>query len=147
MIKGLVVRKLCPNIDQRGLLCEIMREDWDIYENVKMTYYSKSYPGVIRAWHRHIRGQTDFFVVPAGNIKVAVYDDRENSPTRGEINDFILGEDNPILLKIPGDCWHGFKVVGDKPAILINMPTKLYDYENPDEERIPYDTDKIPYVW
>jgi len=140
-------KKLCPNIDQRGLLCEIIREDWDIYENVKMTYYSKSYPGVIRAWHRHVRGQTDFFIVPVGNIKVAVYDDRENSPTRGEINEFILGEDNPILLKIPGECWHGFKVVGDKPAILINMPTKLYDYENPDEERIPYDTDKIPYVW
>lgn len=147
MIKGLMSKKLCPNIDQRGLLCEIMREDWDIYEDVKMTYYSKSYPGVIRAWHRHVRGQTDFFIVPVGNIKVAVYDDREDSPTRGEINDFILGEDNLILLKIPGDCWHGFKVVGDKPAILINMPTRLYDYENPDEERIPYDTDKIPYVW
>ncbi|MFB6197422.1 MAG: dTDP-4-dehydrorhamnose 3,5-epimerase, partial [Halobacteriaceae archaeon] len=44
-------------------------------------------------------------------------------------------------------CWHGFKAVGDERAILINFPTNLYDYENPDEERLPHDTDEIPFDW
>ncbi|MEM3736725.1 MAG: dTDP-4-dehydrorhamnose 3,5-epimerase family protein [Candidatus Bathyarchaeia archaeon] len=147
LIKGVMVRELEEHIDERGLLCEIIREDWDIYEDVKMAYFSKSHPGVIRAWHRHLRGQIDFFTVPSGRIKVAIYDDREGSPTCGMINEFLIGEDKPMLLRIPGDCWHGFKVIGDKPAILINMPTKLYDYANPDEERLPYNSDKIPYNW
>jgi dTDP-4-dehydrorhamnose 3,5-epimerase len=39
------------------------------------------------------------------------------------------------------------KAIGDAPAFLVNFPTKLYDYENPDEERLPYDTDEIPLDW
>ncbi|KPN29288.1 dTDP-4-dehydrorhamnose 3,5-epimerase [Halolamina pelagica] len=105
------------------------------------------YPGIIRAWHRHLEGQNDHFVCPQGRIKVGVYDDRDDSPTQGELNTFVIGEHNQKLIHIPGDCWHGFKAIGDKPALLINYPTELYDYENPDEERIPYDTDKIPLDW
>jgi len=82
-----------------------------------------------------------------GTAKIAVYDDREGSSTKGLINEFILGEDNLALLQIPGECWHGFKALGVKPALLVNFPTKLYDYEEPDEERLAADTDKIPYDW
>lgn len=82
-----------------------------------------------------------------GTAKIAVYDDREKSSTKGSINEFIIGEDNLALLKIPGECWHGFKALGVKPVLLINFPTKLYNYEKPDEERLAPDTDKIPYEW
>ena len=51
------------------------------------------------------------------------------------------------MIRIPGDCWHGFKAIGDEAAILLNYPTNLYDYDDPDEERLPYDTDKIPLDW
>ena len=147
-INGVECRDLQVNADERGHLVEIFRDDWELYDPApEMSYYSLSYPGIIRAWHKHVEGQIDHFVCPQGRIKVGIYDDRDDSPTKGELNTFIIGEHNQQAIRIPGDCWHGFKVVGDEQAMLINFPTKLYDYEDPDEKRIPYDTDKIPLDW
>lgn len=148
MIDGVKERALEVNTDERGHLVEVFREDWDIYDpKPAMSYYSMSYPGIIRAWHRHTEGQVDHFVCPQGRIKIGVYDDRAGSPTREELNTFVVGEHEQRAVRIPGACWHGFKVVGDEPAMLLNFPTALYDYDDPDEERLPYDTDEIPLDW
>ena len=148
LIEGIELMQLRKNVDERGYLCELLRKDWSIFKDFTMTYFSITYPGVIRGWHRHPRTkQQDHMCVLQGTAKIVVYDDREGSPTRGIINEFVIGEDNPTLIKIPGECWHGFKALGIKPVLLINFPTNLYDYEKPDEERLPPDTDKIPYDW
>jgi len=148
MIDGVEIRDLQVNADERGHLVEIFREDWGMYDpEPAMSYYSMTYPGIVRAWHRHTRGQVDHFVCPKGRIKVGVYDDREGSQTREELNTFVIGEHNQRAVRIPGDCWHGFKSIGDEPAFLVNFPTVLYDYDDPDEERLPYDTDRIPLNW
>ncbi|QLH77282.1 dTDP-4-dehydrorhamnose 3,5-epimerase family protein [Halosimplex rubrum] len=148
MIDGVAVRDLQVNADERGHLVECFREDWPEFDpEPSMSYHSTSYPGVVRAWHRHVRGQVDHFVCPSGRIKVGVYDDREGSPTRGDLDTFVVGEHDQRLVRIPGECWHGFKVVGDERALLLNMPTNLYDYDDPDEQRLPPDTDEIPLDW
>ena len=148
MIHGVEVRDLQVNADERGHLVEAFREDWELYDpGPKMGYYSVSYPGIVRAWHRHVEGQVDHFACPVGRIKVGIYDDRESSPTREELDTFVVGEHDPKAIRIPGDCWHGFKVVGDARAVVLNFPTALYDYDDPDEERLPYDTDAIPLDW
>jgi len=136
------------NADERGHLVEVFREDWNEYETKPaMAYFSMTYPGIVRAWHRHRKNQIDHFVCTNGSIKVGVYDDRDASPTKGELNTFVIGEHNQQVVRIPGGCWHGFKAIGEEPAMLINFPTELYDYEDPDEERLPYDTDRIPLDW
>jgi dTDP-4-dehydrorhamnose 3,5-epimerase len=112
-----------------------------------MSYYSGTYPGVVRAWHRHTRGQVDHFACPTGRIKIGVYDEREGSPTEGELNTFVVGEHDQQVVRIPGACWHGFKAIGEESAMLVNFPTELYDYDEPDEQRLPYDTDRIPLDW
>jgi dTDP-4-dehydrorhamnose 3,5-epimerase len=141
-------RALRVNADERGHLVETFRSDWDEFDpDPAMSYYSLTYPGVIRAWHRHTRGQIDYFVCPKGRIKIAVYDDRDDSPTQGELDTFVTGERSPQLIRVPGDCWHGFKSLGDEPALMMNFPTNLYDYEDPDEQRLPYDTNEIPFDW
>ena len=148
LIEGVEIRELKKNVDERGILCEILRRDWSIFKDFAMAYFSITYPGVVRAWHRHPkRKQEDCFCVPHGMAKLVAYDQREKSTTRGMINEFFIGEDNMILLKIPGECWHGFQAIGTKPVVLINFPTELYDYDDPDEERLPPNTDKIPYNW
>jgi len=148
MIDGVKIHVLQVNADERGHLVETFREDWDLYDpDPAMSYYSLSYPGVVRAWHRHVEGQIDHFVCPKGRVKVGIYDERDDSSTEGELNTFVIGEHKQQAIRIPGDCWHGFKVLGNEQAMLLNFPTKLYDYENPDEERIPYDTDRIPLDW
>ena len=148
MIDGVEVRELRVNVDERGHLVEMFRDDWDLYDPApEMSYFSLTYPGIVRAWHRHTEGQIDHFVCPKGRIKVGIYDERQGSPTNGELNTFVIGEDAQKVVRIPGDCWHGFKAISDEPALLVNFPTELYDYENPDEERLPYDTDRIPLDW
>ena len=148
MIDGVKKRELETNADERGHLVEIFRADWELYEPTpEMSYYSLTYPGIIRAWHRHTEGQIDHFVCPQGRIKIGIYDDRDSSPTNGELNTFVIGEANQYAVRIPGNCWHGFKAIGDRPAILINFPTALYDYDEPDEQRLPHDTDQIPLDW
>lgn len=148
MIEGVETRGLQVNVDERGQLVEMFREDWSEFDpDPSMSYFSVSYPDIVRAWHRHHEGQVDHFVCPDGKIKVGIYDEREDSPTYGELNTFVIGEGNQQVIRIPGKCWHGFKVVGDERALLVNFPTELYDYEDPDEERIPWDTDRIPLDW
>jgi dTDP-4-dehydrorhamnose 3,5-epimerase len=147
-IHDVTVRELQVNADERGHLVEIFRKDWDTFDpEPAMSYYSMTYPGVVRAWHKHNRGQVDYFVCPKGRIKIAVYDDRKDSPTQSKLDTFVIGEHDQKAIRIPGDCWHGFKAIGEEPAFLINSPTNLYDYDNPDEERLPPDTEKIPMDW
>ena len=150
MIDGIELKHLQVNADERGSLMEIWRDDWEFCggeDAPAMSYVSITYPGIVRAWHRHERGQVDYFVVVDGKIKVGVYDNREWSSTQGELDTYIIGEGNKRVIKMPGDCWHGFKALGDERAMLINFPSKLYNYTDPDEERLPYDTDRIPLDW
>lgn len=147
MIHDVETRDLEVNVDERGALTEVFREDWDFYDDPSMSYFSESYPGIVRAWHRHTRGQIDHFVVPSGRVKVAIYDERDGSLSNGELDTFVIGTGNMRAIRVPGDCWHGFKVIGDERAILMNFPTNLYNYEDPDEEHLPYDTDRIPLNW
>jgi dTDP-4-dehydrorhamnose 3,5-epimerase len=147
-IQGIEIRRLEKHADERGFLCELLRKDWKPNEEFVMTYFSLTYPGIVRAWHRHLKTkQIDNMCIIQGMAKIVVYDDRKDSPTKGTINEFIIGEDNMQLIRIPGDCWHGFKALGTKPVILLNFPNKLYNYENPDEERISPDSTRIPYDW
>jgi dTDP-4-dehydrorhamnose 3,5-epimerase len=80
-------------------------------------------------------------------MKVVLYDDQEDSETRGQINEFFVGDKNPLLISVPPLVYHGFKAVGDETAYFLSVPTLAYNYKEPDEFRLPPDTDKIPYDW
>ncbi len=146
MIEGVQVKELNVIPDERGRLMEMLRSDDDIYSRFGQVYMTTAYPGVIKAWHYH-KIQDDHFVVVKGMIKLALYDDREGSKTRGEVNEFSMGMHNPILVKIPRGIYHGFKSMGEEEAIVINVPTEPYNRETPDEYRIPADDESIPYDW
>jgi dTDP-4-dehydrorhamnose 3,5-epimerase len=80
-------------------------------------------------------------------IKIALYDQREESPTNGMLNEYFIGEKNPLLIRIPPMVFHGFKAIGGDTAYVINIPNRLYDREDPDEYRLPPDCKDIPYDW
>jgi dTDP-4-dehydrorhamnose 3,5-epimerase len=148
MIEGTIIKPLKKHCDERGFLCELLREDHEDFQKIlpegfKMCYYSVSPKGVIRAWHRHPKTQQmDTFIVLQGMAKVCVF----NEETK-ELNEHFIGEENPVALTIPGKHWHGFKAISEQPVILLNFPDKAYNYKQPDEERLPTDTPKIPYNW
>ena len=58
-----------------------------------------------------------------------------------------MGERNPILVRIPNFVYHGFKAISEEEALVINIPTEVYNYEDPDEFRVPAHDNDIPYDW
>jgi len=146
MIEGVQVRKLRLIPDERGYLMEMLRSDWEEYDKFGQVYITAVYPGAVKGWHYH-RIQTDHFICVHGMAKVVLYDGREGSPTHGEVNEFFMGDQNPMLLKIPPGVMHGFKGISQEMALIVNVPTELYNYEQPDEYRLPAHTDQIPYDW
>ncbi len=105
-----------------------------------------SYPGVIKGWHYHDL-QDDNMTVVKGMMKVVLYDGRKDSPTYGEINEFFVGEHNPMLVHIPKGVFHGWKNIGTEEAIVVNTVTEPYNYQKPDEHRVAYNDPSIPYDW
>jgi dTDP-4-dehydrorhamnose 3,5-epimerase len=146
MIDGVKVKKLNPIADERGRLMEVMRSDDEFFQKFGQVYITTAYPGVIKAWHYH-KKQDDNFCAVSGMMKVVLYDPREGSPTKGEINEFFMGEHNPALLHIPKLVYHGFKCISDREAMVINIPTESYNRKTPDEYRIEPDSNEIPYDW
>ena len=146
MIEGVEIKQLTKHADERGSLMELLRCDDAIFRKFGQAYVSLNYPGVVRGWHYH-KKQDDHLAVVKGMAKVALYDAREGSSTQGEVDEFFLGEQNNILLRIPVGVMHGYKTVGTEPSLLINFPSEPYDPQQPDEYRLPWDTDQIPYDW
>jgi dTDP-4-dehydrorhamnose 3,5-epimerase len=127
--------------DERGSFTEIMRIDWiDLLkqDSLVQSNFSVSYPNTIRAWHRHKRGQNDYFIVLKGVLKIGAYDEKTK-----ELDEIISTGQELQIVKVPGNYWHGFKVVGNETAFLLYFTTKLYEYEDPDEERRPWNDPEI----
>jgi dTDP-4-dehydrorhamnose 3,5-epimerase len=146
MIDGVVVKALKPIADERGFLMEILRSDDPFFEKFGQSYLTVVYPGVVKGWHYH-KTQVDHFCAVKGMAKVVLYDDREGSATRGEVNEFFMGERNPILLKIPAGVLHGMKGIGTEPAFIINTPSEPYRHAQPDEYRVHPHDNEVPYSW
>jgi len=157
VLPGVKIKEIKKIPDERGFFSEIFRDDWKEFIEEDKTVQgnlSLSYPGVIRAWHRHHRGQIDYFITIQGVTKICAYDDRPDSPTKGQLDEIISSEEKVQCVRIPGLYYHGFKSIGDKPALVVYLTTKLYDYENPDEERRAWNDPNIidprtqkPYDW
>ncbi|KUO41525.1 MAG: dTDP-4-dehydrorhamnose 3,5-epimerase [Candidatus Hadarchaeum yellowstonense] len=145
MIEGVKIKKLRRLTDERGWLTEILRRDDEMFERFGQVYVTAAYTDVVKAWHMH-KKQTDNMTCIKGCVKLVLYDGRQGSKTKGEINEFTIEDKSPLLVRVPPEVWHGFKAIGET-AIIINIPTELYNYENPDEHRLPPDTDIIPYKW
>jgi len=146
MIDGVKVKKLKLIPDERGRLMEILRSDEPIFQKFGQVYMTTAKPGVVKAWHFH-KKQDDHFTCISGKMRLALYDAREGSPTRGEVNEFTVSLDDPMLVVIPKGVYHGFKGVSDTEAVVINVPTEAYNAKEPDEYRLDaYDKD-IPYDW
>ena len=129
MIDGVRTKKLRAICDERGRLMEVLRSDDELFGGFGQAYITTAYPGVVKGWHYH-KIQTDSFTVIKGMLKLVLYDDREGSPTRGEVNEFFIGEHNTLLVQIPPLVLHGFKCISPEEAIVLtssgNIQAQLF---------------------
>ncbi len=134
-LPGVKTKLLNIRPDERGIFSEAMRMDWvDLIDSeIVQANFSQSFPDVVRAWHRHNRGQVDYFLVLKGAMKVCAFEEQT-----GKMVEIIGSEYKPALIRIPGLYWHGTKNIGDCPSLLLYFTNKLYEYSDPDEERRPW---------
>jgi dTDP-4-dehydrorhamnose 3,5-epimerase len=126
MIDGVSVKALRRISDERGLIMHMLRSDDPEFQQFGEIYFSTIYPGVIKAWHLHSEMALNYAVV-VGMIKLVLCDQRDGSPTKGEIQELYIGQENYQLVTIPPDIWNGFKGIGTQMAIVANCATIPHD--------------------
>lgn len=146
MIDDVRTKRLKVNLDERGYLMEILRCDEDFFKKFGQCYITTCFPGTVKAWHMH-KEQEDNICALVGNIKLVLADRREASRTFDRICEFFIGERNPVLIKVPPGIYHGFTALKNSTAMVLNIPDRPYDREDPDEYRLPFDSEEIGYVW
>ena len=144
MIDGVKITPLKQIVDERGKIMHMLRCDDNGFQQFGEIYFSCVYPGVIKGWHIH-KKMTLNYAVPYGRIKLVLFDDRIDSPTKGQVQEIFLGDDNYCLVTIPPMVWNGFKGVGTEMAIVANCSTIPHDPAEIDRLD-PFDP-KIPYDW
>ncbi len=144
MIQGVSLRPLKQIPDERGKVMQMLRRDDPWFERFGEIYFSLVYPSVVKGWHLH-KVMTLNYAVITGRIKLVLYDEREQSPTRGELQEIFSGEDSYCLITVPPNVWNGFKGLGVQPAVVANCST---DPHYPSEiVRLDPFSDRIPYDW
>lgn len=144
MINGVVIAPLKKIPDERGTIMHMLKRTDPHFEEFGEIYFTTIHPGAIKGWHSHTKLILNYCVI-SGNVKLVLYDARENSPTKGEIQEIFMGEDNYVLVKIPVGIVSGFKAIGGKTAMLANCANLPHD---PTETiRIDPFTKDIPYNW
>ena len=143
MIDGVqvIAKRRIP--DERGTIFHMMRKDDPHFQAFGEIYFSTIYRDAVKGWHRH-RDMTLNYACVHGRIKLVIYDDRPESPTRGELMEIFLGPDHYALVVIPPEVWNGFKGMSDQ-AIVANCCTHTHDPTRSDRLD-PYDN-PIPYSW
>jgi dTDP-4-dehydrorhamnose 3,5-epimerase len=127
--------------DERGFFAEALREDWkELFEDDRVTQanISFSYPNVIRAWHKHVRGQVDYFLVLEGAVKICAYEEET-----GKLAEVVASGEKITLVRIPGKYLHGTRTISNERSLTTYFVTRLYDYKDPDEIRRPWNDQTI----
>jgi len=135
-IDGVLVQDLGWFTDQRGSLSVLLRGDQvDLLgSEFGQVYVTSLHPGVVKAWHRH-SSQFDRMVGLVGQTLLVLIDGREDSPTFGAVVEQVLGDRQHSLVLIPPGVWHGLKCLSEAESLVLNVPTRPYDLQDPDEQR------------
>ncbi|MFO0860551.1 MAG: dTDP-4-dehydrorhamnose 3,5-epimerase family protein [Phycisphaerales bacterium] len=145
LIDGVHVRYATTLQDDRGTLCEILNPAWGFHPApFSYVYQFTIRPGMVKGWHQHHQHDDRIFI-SQGTVKVVLYDDRPDSPTRGMINEIVRSDLHRSVMTIPQFVWHAHHNIGSADALFISMPTRAYDHASPDVYRLPLENDVIPY--
>lgn len=144
MIDGVLVVPLRRIPDERGTVMHMLRRTDPHFSEFGEIYFSTVYPGIVKGWHRH-REMTLNYACVHGRVKLVLFDDRDGSPSNGQLMEIFLGPDNYSLVQIPPGVWNGFKGLGEEQAIVANCATHPHDPSRSDRLD-PFEND-IPYDW
>lgn len=143
--QGVTFHDAPTHCDERGTVTELFDKRWNWHPGpVDFVYSFSLRPGKVKGWGMHLKHEDRYFVL-FGEMKVVMFDDRQDSPSRGLVAEVALSHYRRRLMNIPAGIWHLNWNIGQTDVVVVNFPTMPYDHANPDKYRLPLDTDKIPY--
>jgi dTDP-4-dehydrorhamnose 3,5-epimerase len=144
MIENVAIKELKIFKDNRGSVMHMAKRGDDAFKNLSEVYFSLINAGIVKGWKKH-KKMTQHFAVPYGNIKIVLYDDREDSASKGEIQEIHIGQNHYALVKIPPMVWYSFKCIDGNCALVANCADMIHD---PNEVIVADIKCKdIPYDW
>ena len=145
MIEGVIIKKVVKHSDERGFFAELIKSGEGTFHEVMQTSYSETNPGVIKAFHIH--NYWEVWCIIKGQAQVVLHDMRKDSSTKGKTDVIYTGEDDMMLIAIPGEVAHGYKPLGDKPMGIIYHASEAYNPKNITIRTIPHDSSEINFDW
>jgi dTDP-4-dehydrorhamnose 3,5-epimerase len=145
-IVGVQIFDLGNIITRSGWMAEVFRTDWPVVGiSVRQVNWVQLSSGAVTDWHCHTQ-QTDHLIGVGGNIKLALWDDRADSPSKGSSEIIRIGAIRPVMVIVPPGIWHGLRNESGAPAGYINVTDQLYDHAKPDNWRLVPGVTKIPDI-
>ena len=119
MIDGVIITKLKQIKDDRGRVMHMLRKDDKVFKNFGEIYFSTIYHNKIKAWHLHKESTLNYACVK-GKVKLVLFDDRNNSLSKGKLQEIILSARDYTLITIPNNIWNGFKGLDKEESMIAN---------------------------
>ena len=131
--------------DERQFLMDLLRADDTLFTKIGQVSVSATHPDVVNAWH-YREAQVDYFACVAGMVKLVLVDTRPDSPTANTVNEFVVGEDNPLLVQVPALVYQGWRCISSEISLVVNVPCEPYRSAPPDEYRLE-PLEALTYDW
>lgn len=100
---------------------------------------STQLPNSIKAWHLHLTQDEIWYVPDESRLLAALWDIRDDSPTKGAIMRIPMGGGSRKMIYIPHGVAHGSVNLTTEIGIIIYFMNRQFDSKHPDEHRIPWD--------
>lgn len=144
MIEGVIIKSLIKIPDERGCILPMIRSDSPEFTGFGEINFCYLFPGMIQGWnlYKHV---TTYYAVVDGMVKLVLFDDRENSLTKGELQEIFLGDLKYCLVKVPNDVWIGYKGITSPKSLVVcyaDMPINSSVFE-----KLESSSNQIPYQW
>jgi dTDP-4-dehydrorhamnose 3,5-epimerase len=145
-IDGVSVVELSAVLTRSGLMLEVFRTDWpSVVISPLQVNWVQLAPAAVTDWHRH-EEQTDHLVAVEGNIKLALWDDRPSSPTRGATQVVRMGIVRPVMVIVPPGVFHALRNESGVAAGYLNVIDQVYVATDPDNWRLPTSSTEAPEI-
>lgn len=145
LIEGVVLTPLKQINDERGAVFHVIKNDSTTYYSFGEAYFSKINEKIIKGWKLHKQMKQNF-CVPFGKLKLVLYDNRIDSPSRNVIDEIILSDDKYyIRVTIPENIWYSFKCISENYCLLLNIAS--IKHEESESIHMDLKNNIIPYVW
>ena len=140
MIKEVVITKLDIINTIGGSVMHTMKASSAGYAGFGEAYFSQVDKGAIKAWKRH-KKMTLNLVVPVGEIRFVLFDDREVLNT--QFQEIIISKDDYYRLTVPPMVWMGFQGLSEGSAMLLNIANIEHDPDEVNRKKMS----EINYNW